>query len=134
MINGETFVHGFGSGNTFLGGSAGNMTMTGGGNTVAGQYALGSSTTGSSNTAIGNGTLGRVGKLAVCRLRREDYIDAGGVLHFNRPLERGPLAVRDMRRALGAVLERHPLRLDRNRHVLILPGVIVDHRRQRWSR
>ena len=52
-----SFIHNFGSGNTFIGEGAGNFTMTGIGNTATGKNALKSNTTGSTNTASGNGAL-----------------------------------------------------------------------------
>ena len=52
--NGVRFLHNFGTNNTFLGLSAGNLTTTGAGKNVAvGFTALGANTTGDSNTAIG---------------------------------------------------------------------------------
>jgi hypothetical protein len=52
-----SFIHNFGSGNTFVGESAGNFTMTGINNTATGKNALKSNTTGGDNTASGNGAL-----------------------------------------------------------------------------
>jgi hypothetical protein len=53
------FLHNFGSGNTFLGGGAGNTSMTGlGQNTGVGSGALGSNSTGYDNSAFGFGALG----------------------------------------------------------------------------
>ena len=52
-----SFIHNFGSGNTFIGESAGNFTMTGTNNTATGKNALKSNTTGGDNTASGNGAL-----------------------------------------------------------------------------
>jgi len=51
------FVPDFGSGNTFIGRNAGNLTMTGDLNTASGANALQSNTTGSSNTASGRDAL-----------------------------------------------------------------------------
>ena len=55
ILGGATFLHNFGNGNTFVGGSAGNFTMTGAAysNTAVGNFALSSNTTGNSNVAIG---------------------------------------------------------------------------------
>src|ERR1700730_3081876 len=50
---GTLFLHNFGSGNTFLGLNAGNLTMTGGNNTGIGLGARVSNTIGSNNTANG---------------------------------------------------------------------------------
>ncbi len=48
------FLHNFGANNTFVGASAGNMTMTGtGGNTAVGASALSANTTGNNNSAFG---------------------------------------------------------------------------------
>jgi len=55
--NGQRFLHNFGTDNTFLGISAGNVTMTGQANTGAGTDALLLNTTGGGNTAIGARTL-----------------------------------------------------------------------------
>ncbi|MEO8133962.1 MAG: tail fiber domain-containing protein [Betaproteobacteria bacterium] len=52
-----TFIHNFGSSNTFVGLAAGNLTMTGNSNTVIGVDAFGANTTGSQNTASGRNTL-----------------------------------------------------------------------------
>jgi hypothetical protein len=52
-LGGYPFLHNFGSGNTFLGLSAGNFTMTGSGNTVTGARSLVSNTTGVYNTVDG---------------------------------------------------------------------------------
>ncbi len=49
LQEGVPFLHNFGSGNTFLGSNAGNMTMGGYYNTAIGYYALFLNTTGSSN-------------------------------------------------------------------------------------
>ena len=51
------FVPDFGSGNTFIGLNAGNLTMTGNNNTASGDSALASNTTGSSNIANGTNAL-----------------------------------------------------------------------------
>jgi hypothetical protein len=53
-LGGAPFLHNFGPGNTFVGASAGNMTMTAGGNTGVGSAALGSDTTGLLNSAFGH--------------------------------------------------------------------------------
>jgi len=50
---GARFLHTFGTGNTFLGVNAGNVTMTGGDNTASGASALVLNTTGGANTASG---------------------------------------------------------------------------------
>jgi len=53
-LNGDPFLHAFGSGNTFLGDLAGNFTMTGSGsNTAVGQSALKNNTTGAGNVVVG---------------------------------------------------------------------------------
>jgi hypothetical protein len=52
-VAGLPFLHKFGIGNTFLGLSAGNFTMTGEENTVVGGGALSSNTTGEDNSAFG---------------------------------------------------------------------------------
>ena len=52
--NGTRFIHNIGSGNTFVGESAGNLTMTGGNNTGLGANSLSNDTTGNSNTAVGH--------------------------------------------------------------------------------
>ena len=54
---GNTFLHNFGSSNTFIGSSAGNFSMTGNLNTGSGAFALASNSSGSSNTASGAGAL-----------------------------------------------------------------------------
>lgn len=51
--SGSSFLHSFGTENTFLGLAAGNFTMTGNFNTGSGAFALLSNTTGENNTAIG---------------------------------------------------------------------------------
>jgi hypothetical protein len=56
-LGGTSFLHNFGSGNTFVGTSAGNMSMTGSNNTGVGTTALFSNTTGSPNDAFGFGAL-----------------------------------------------------------------------------
>jgi endosialidase-like protein len=56
-LGGAPFAHGFGPANTFLGGFAGNFTMTGGHNTAIGSQALQNNTAGSDNTASGAGAL-----------------------------------------------------------------------------
>ena len=55
---GGSFLHNFGSNNTFAGVAAGNFTMTGAGNTAVGYTALASNSTGSSNAAVGTSALG----------------------------------------------------------------------------
>ena len=52
------FIHGVGSGNTFVGEGSGNFTLTGSSNTVVGANALGNVTSGSSNIALGVGAGG----------------------------------------------------------------------------
>lgn len=52
-INSTPVLHTFGTNNTFLGASAGNLTNTGQGNIVAGVSALNALTSGSYNTALG---------------------------------------------------------------------------------
>ena len=54
-FGGVPFMHNFGG--TFVGRSAGNMSMTGGLNTVVGASALASNTTGTFNNAFGDGAL-----------------------------------------------------------------------------
>ena len=54
---GNTFLHNFGSSNTFIGSSAGNFSMTGNLNTGSGAFALASNSSGSSNTASGANAL-----------------------------------------------------------------------------
>jgi len=57
-LGGTPFLHNFGNGNTFVGASAGNMTMTGSGsNSAFGFAALRSNTTGNDNSAFGVGAL-----------------------------------------------------------------------------
>ncbi len=56
-LGGSPFAHNFGVANTFLGNSAGNLTMTGDSNTATGNTALINNTTGSRNTASGVGAL-----------------------------------------------------------------------------
>jgi polyhydroxyalkanoate synthesis regulator phasin len=51
------FIHNFGTGNTFIGESAGNFTMTGFGNTASGNLALTANTIGNNNTASGANAL-----------------------------------------------------------------------------
>ncbi|MGA9206508.1 MAG: tail fiber domain-containing protein [Terriglobales bacterium] len=51
------FLHSFGTDNTFVGASAGNLTMTGTANAAVGRNALSANTTGSSNSAFGAGAL-----------------------------------------------------------------------------
>jgi len=57
MKGGTRFIHNYGSGNTFIGESAGNFTMTGGDNTGSGSLALFSNISGNFNTAVGYGAL-----------------------------------------------------------------------------
>jgi hypothetical protein len=57
LKNGIRFLHDFGTNNTFVGQSAGNVTMTGTSNTASGSAALLSNTTGGGNTASGHGAL-----------------------------------------------------------------------------
>jgi len=57
LLGGQPFLHAFGSGNTFVGASAGNFTMTGPANAAVGSSSLHSNTTGSSNTASGQQSL-----------------------------------------------------------------------------
>jgi hypothetical protein len=52
-LGGSRFLHNFGTGNTFVGASAGNITMAGHDNSAFGYGALNSSTTGSGNIALG---------------------------------------------------------------------------------
>jgi hypothetical protein len=52
-LGGAPFAHSFGSGNTFLGSSAGNFAMTGGFNTAIGANALQNNNSGCCNTASG---------------------------------------------------------------------------------
>jgi len=51
--NGASFIHNFGTENTFVGGNAGNFNMTGTSNSAFGFNALNSNTSGDSNTASG---------------------------------------------------------------------------------
>ena len=53
----NSFLHNYGSANTFLGVAAGNFTMTGGNNTAIGFNTFSSNTSGQQNTAFGNGSL-----------------------------------------------------------------------------
>ncbi len=52
-LGGHTFLHAFGTSNTFLGDSAGNLAMTGVNNTALGFHALTNDTDGQNNTAVG---------------------------------------------------------------------------------
>jgi hypothetical protein len=52
-LDGTPVLHAYGSGNSFVGGGAGNFTMTGTQNTANGGAALSANTTGSGNTASG---------------------------------------------------------------------------------
>jgi trimeric autotransporter adhesin len=56
-LGGAPFAYSYGSGNTFLGASAGNFTMIGFSNTASGTAALRSNTTGEANTADGVNSL-----------------------------------------------------------------------------
>jgi hypothetical protein len=58
LKSGNLFLHNFGTDNTFLGQSAGNLTMTGVGNTAIGAATLTTNTTGINNTASGFAVLG----------------------------------------------------------------------------
>jgi hypothetical protein len=49
----NSFIHDFGTDNTFIGLGAGNFSLTGAANTAIGAYALVSATTGASNSAVG---------------------------------------------------------------------------------
>jgi hypothetical protein len=53
MKGGLTFIHNYGTDNTFIGEQAGNLTMTGGYNAGFGKQSLVSNTSGTENTAIG---------------------------------------------------------------------------------
>jgi hypothetical protein len=57
LKNGVPFIHNFGTFNTFIGSSAGNLTMTGFENTGSGYGALSTNTSGFNNTATGFGSL-----------------------------------------------------------------------------
>jgi len=52
--NGASFIHNFGSDNTFVGSNAGNFSTTGSDNSAFGFNAMNSNTSGSSNTACGS--------------------------------------------------------------------------------
>ncbi len=54
LKGGTPFIHNFGTGNTFIGLSAGNLTMSGIYNTAIGDSALASNTSGAGNTASGS--------------------------------------------------------------------------------
>ena len=56
-FGGTSFIHEYGTGNTFLGASAGNFSMGGTGNTATGSSALASTSSGGGNTAGGYGSL-----------------------------------------------------------------------------
>jgi len=56
-LGGAPFLHNFGGSNTFVGQSAGNMTMAGGDNSAFGFNALASNTTGGGNAAFGGASL-----------------------------------------------------------------------------
>jgi len=57
-LGGTTFLHNFGTNNTFVGASAGNLTMTGtGNNTAVGATALTANQTGRGESAFGNAAL-----------------------------------------------------------------------------
>ena len=53
----STFIHNFGTNNSFVGIGAGNLTMTGSNNTAFGDTALAANTTGTDNTALGFGAM-----------------------------------------------------------------------------
>jgi hypothetical protein len=53
MLGANRFLHGYGSSNTFVGGSAGNYTMTGNSNTAVGDTSFTQNTVGIGNTAMG---------------------------------------------------------------------------------
>jgi hypothetical protein len=57
MKGGVPFIHNFGVENTFIGKSAGNLTMIGNANTASGYAALSNNNTGNYNTASGRGAL-----------------------------------------------------------------------------
>jgi trimeric autotransporter adhesin len=57
LLAGQRFLHGFGSGNTFLGTGAGNFSLTGSGNVATGVGALAAATTATDNTASGRNAL-----------------------------------------------------------------------------
>src|SRR5258707_6576272 len=57
LKEGVTFLHNFGTNNTFLGSGAGNFTMSGSSNTATGFGALGGNDTGQRNTANGRTAL-----------------------------------------------------------------------------
>jgi len=57
ILGGTVFLHNYGNSNTFVGPSAGNMTMTGSGNTAVGFSALTANTTGGTDSAFGYGAL-----------------------------------------------------------------------------
>jgi hypothetical protein len=54
-LGGSSFLHSFGSDNTFVGRSASNFSITGSGNSFFGKEAGANNTTGHGNVAIGNG-------------------------------------------------------------------------------
>ncbi len=56
-LGGAPFLHNFGSTNTFVGASAGNMNLTGGGNSAFGFLTLNANTTGGANSAFGDAAL-----------------------------------------------------------------------------
>jgi hypothetical protein len=58
-VGGQQFLHSYGYSNTFVGASAGNMSLTGIGNSAVGSSALPADTSGGYNSAIGEGALFR---------------------------------------------------------------------------
>lgn len=56
-INGNRFMHAYGTNNVFVGSHAGNFTLTSYGNTALGSGALSSASTGNANTAVGTSAL-----------------------------------------------------------------------------
>ena len=57
LKGGNSFIHNYGSANTFVGINAGNFTMTGGNNSGFGANTLAANTTGSNNIAVGTNAL-----------------------------------------------------------------------------
>ena len=57
-LGGQSFLHGYGSENTFVGQGAGNLSMSGSGEVGVGWQALAQNTSGGSNTAVGASALG----------------------------------------------------------------------------
>src|SRR6266849_6674071 len=89
-----TFIHDFGTENTFVGVSAGNFTMTGGGNTASGVQALQNNTSGNNNTAAGafalqlntsgsSNTANGVGALSANVSGSNNTASGNGALHNN---------------------------------------------------